>query len=112
MLPRRFHRLSRRFLVFVPAGLAVHDHVVLVETAMFRWSAIRAVDQALSGTDALDLTARALGSALEVRLVADDAVIVVGRGPRQASTVRTSAFLCSPTLLAGALREASLRRGA
>jgi hypothetical protein len=34
-LGRRYHRLSRRWLVLVPAGLVIHDHVVLAETAMF-----------------------------------------------------------------------------
>ena len=32
--PRRWHQLSRRWLVFVPAGLVVHDPVVLAETLM------------------------------------------------------------------------------
>lgn len=34
VLPRRFHRFSRRWLVWVPAGIVLHDHVVLAETAM------------------------------------------------------------------------------
>ena len=48
VLPRRFHLLSRRFLVFVPAGLALHDHLVLAETAMFRWRAVRSFTRALA----------------------------------------------------------------
>jgi hypothetical protein len=110
VLPRRFHRLSRRFLVFVPAGLALHDHVVLVETAMFRWPAVGAVERAMASTGALDLTAGALGPALEVRLAAVDTVVVAGRD-RAATSVRTSGVLCSPTLLDAALAEAARRRG-
>ncbi len=35
-VPLRLHRLSRRWLVAVPAGLVVHDHLVLAETFMVR----------------------------------------------------------------------------
>ena len=34
LLPRRWHQLSRRWLVSVPAGLVVHDPVVLADTLM------------------------------------------------------------------------------
>ena len=34
LLPRRWHQLSRRWLVMVPAGLVVHDPVVLADTLM------------------------------------------------------------------------------
>jgi hypothetical protein len=34
LLPRRWHQLTRRWLVAVPAGLVVHDPVVLAETLM------------------------------------------------------------------------------
>ena len=36
VFPRRWHLLSRRWLVFVPAGVVVHDRVVLAETLMLR----------------------------------------------------------------------------
>lgn len=44
LLPRRFHRYSRRWLVSVPAGLVIHDHVVLTETAMFPTRQITSID--------------------------------------------------------------------
>ena len=34
LLPRRWHQLSRRWLVLVPAGIVVHDPVVLADTLM------------------------------------------------------------------------------
>lgn len=43
-LPRRFHRYARRWLVEVPAGLVVHDHVILTETAMFPRRIVTGVD--------------------------------------------------------------------
>ena len=112
VLPRRFHLLSRRFLVFVPAGLVVHDHLVLAETAMFRWIEVRSVERALSDTSALDLTGGALGAALEVRLDGEQTVVrAIGRA-RTPTTVATPAFLCRPTLLDDALAEAATRRAA
>ena len=110
VLPRRFHLLSRRFLVFVPAGLALHDHLVLSETAMFRWRAIRSFARALAGTEALDLTGGSLGAAVEVGLREPEAVVCRGRRPGESDAVRTSAFLCRPTLLADAVAEAERRR--
>ena len=49
-------------------GCVVHDHLVLAETALFRWIEVRSVERALSGTTALDLTGGALGAAVEVAL--------------------------------------------
>lgn len=67
-LARRLHRLSRRWLVFVPAGIVVHDHVVLAETAMFRMDALAGCGLAAAGTEAADFTGNALGPAVEFRL--------------------------------------------
>ncbi|MEQ1703511.1 MAG: hypothetical protein ABMA25_25675, partial [Ilumatobacteraceae bacterium] len=36
LLARRFHRFSRRWLVIVPAGLVIHDQVVLGETLLLQ----------------------------------------------------------------------------
>jgi len=112
VLPRRFHQLSRRFLVFVPAGLALHDHLVLAETAMFRWRAVERFERALSGTGALDLTAGALGPAIELGLVDMDTIVRLGDRPGRSETVHVRSMLCAPTLTAAALREAARRRPA
>ena len=112
VLPRRFHLLSRRFLVFVPAGLVVHDHLVLTETALFRWIEVRSVERALSGTTALDLTGGALGAALEVTLDGEQTVVRATGRARTPVVVATPAFLCRPTLLDDALAEAASRRAA
>ena len=110
VLPRRFHVLSRRFLVFVPAGLALHDHLVLAETAMFRWRAVRSFTRALATTEALDLTSGSLGAAVEVNLREPETVVRKGRRPGDSTAVRTGAFLCRPTLLDGAVAEGERRQ--
>ena len=109
VLPRRFHLLSRRFLVFVPAGLAVHDHLVLGETAMFKWRTVQSFARALASTEALDLTGGSLGAAVEVALRTPETVVRRGRRPDESTTVRTAAFLCRPTLLDDAVAEAERR---
>ena len=42
-LPRRWHQLSRRWLVFVPAGLVVHDPVVLADSLLLQRSRVRRI---------------------------------------------------------------------
>ena len=107
VLPRRFHRLSRRFLVFVPAGLVIHDHMVLSETALFRWANVRSVERALADTEALDLTGGALGPAVEVVLGGMETVVRAGRRPGQTSAVHARALLCSPTLIDAVIAQAA-----
>ena len=65
-LPSRWHQLSRRWLVLVPAGLALHDPVVLGETLMLRRSEVAWIRLAPADTDAADLTGPATGHAIEV----------------------------------------------
>ena len=66
---RSMHTLARRWLVFVPNGLVVHDPLVLVEPVLLRRADVRSLGPAPADTAALDLTRGALGLALEVRLV-------------------------------------------
>ena len=70
LLPRRWHQLSRRWLVFVPAGLVVHDPVVLADTLMLH--APRSPDRPRRrpgpGAGAADLTGPTPGSGVEITL--------------------------------------------
>lgn len=75
ILPRRFHRFSRRWIVLVPAGVVLHDHVVLAETAMFARPTIRAVSVSDRSDDAADLSGRCRGTGVAVEL--DDFETVV-----------------------------------
>lgn len=74
-LPRRFHRFARRWIVLVPAGVVLHDHVVLAETAMFGRPTIRAVTLTARSDDAADLSGRCRGTGVEV--VLDDFETIV-----------------------------------
>ena len=98
MFARRCHRLARRFAVFVPAGFALHDHLALSETAMFRRHEIATFDLARADTEALDLTAAALGPAIELGL--HEMAMVVRAGTfkqRQGTGVHVKSLLFAPS---------------
>ena len=76
VLPRRFHRFSRRWLVSVPAGLVIHDHVVLAETAMFMNNAIIEIGVDLAPSEAADLSGKCSGVGLLIALKDFDTVVL------------------------------------
>lgn len=73
-LPRRFHRFSRRWLVYVPAGLVVHDHVALAETAMFSSNDVKRVEP-IDRTDEADLSAGCRRTGVAIELADFDTVV-------------------------------------
>jgi hypothetical protein len=96
---RALHRLSRRWLVFVPAGIVLHDPVVLGEALLFPRRMVRSLGPAARDSTATDVTGRALGLVLEVQLT-------------EASKVRsedTDRLLFSPARPGALLREARER---
>jgi hypothetical protein len=106
---RALHRMARRWLVFVPAGFVVHDHLVLAEPMLFPRSLVTAIGIAAKDTHATDLTAGALGVALEARL-AEATSIAPARRDRAVDTVEITTFLVSPSRPGAALLEARRRR--
>ena len=76
LVPRRLHRLARRWLVIVPAGIVVHDHLVLAETMMVRRSQTRDVAVAGANGEAADLTGGVLGRRIIVSMSEADKVIL------------------------------------
>jgi hypothetical protein len=107
LVARGAHRLSRRWLVFVPAGLVVHDHVVLADTVMLRRSLVVAIGLAPPGSDAADLTGGALGPALEVTLHEHVTVALVGRPGRAPTPIHLRGFLVSASRPGRVLRHAA-----
>lgn len=94
---QRLHRLSRRWLVLVPAGLVVHDHMVLAETAMFQKGELASASLALEGTEAANLTGTALGPVVEVRLRAMSTVVLAAPPRGQTRALHVQSVLLSPT---------------
>lgn len=109
-LPSRWHRLSRRWLVLVPAGLALHDPIVLGETLMIHRAEVVRIRLAPADTDAADLTGQATGNAIEVQTAAVvTALLAPSRLQPRGRAIHLTAFLASPTRPGSALRTASRR---
>jgi hypothetical protein len=110
VLVRALHGLSRRWVVFVPAGLVLHDGLAVVDPVLFPKKIVESVDLAPAGTDSLDLTKGALGPAVE--LVLKEKVPMVLTVPRRpAGEPGASArLLFSPTRPGAVLAEAARRR--
>ncbi|MEY4009700.1 MAG: hypothetical protein RLZZ93_392 [Actinomycetota bacterium] len=75
-VPLRLHRLSRRWLVAVPAGLVVHDHLVLAETFMVRRNHLGPVTLARAAGDEADLTGAVPGRRVTVSMTQPDKVVL------------------------------------
>jgi hypothetical protein len=96
---RALHRLSRRWLVFVPAGVVLHDPVVLGEAVLFPKRMVRSLGPAPADTSATDVTGRALGLVLELQL----------NEPNTVRGEKTDRLLFSPARPGALLREARER---
>jgi hypothetical protein len=107
---RVLHTLARRWLVFVPTGVVVHDPLTLVDPVLLRRATVRSFGPAPADTDALDLTGGASGLALEVRLTEPVSLLPVA--PRQTPTELTgvTALIVTPSRPGRALAEARRRR--
>jgi hypothetical protein len=108
---RRCHQLTRRFAVILPAGVVLHDHLVLADTALFRRGTVTGIGLAPAGTEAADLTGRALGLAVEVRLTELATVVMAGTlRERQGQAIHIRSAIFTPSRPGRLLAEAA-RRG-
>jgi hypothetical protein len=110
VLLRSLHGLSRRWVVFVPAGLVLHDPLALVDPVLFRRQDVDSLHLAPAATDALDLTQHALGIAVELRLRQPAELLLRRPGQVGGETTRTPALLFTPSRPGAVLAEAARRR--
>ena len=75
-IPQRLHRLARRWLVLVPVGIVVHDHLVLYETIMAPSAKILSVTRTSQVGEAADLTGGVIGDRLTIALTEADKVVL------------------------------------
>jgi hypothetical protein len=110
LLTPRWHRLSRRWLVLVPAGLVVHDPVVLADTLMVRMNQLVGLRLAPADTEAADLTGPASGFAIEVQ-ASETVTTVFAFTPKEPNgrAIHMTGFLISPSRPGEALRTAAAR---
>jgi hypothetical protein len=111
---RALHRLSRRWLVFVPAGIVVHDHLTLAEPVLFPRRLLLRFGPAPAGTaeTALDLTGGAAGLVLELCLTEPVELALAGRRPPEERTIAADRLLVTPSRPGAVGREAQRRRTA
>lgn len=99
-LPVRLHRLSRRWLVKVPAGWVVHDDVVLSENLLIKTHDVVSMSLALEGSEAIDLTGMTRGVPIEVQLREMTDVRLTSLAAKLLKTVdalHVKAFLVAPS---------------
>ena len=106
---RALHHLHRRWIVLVPAGFVLHDHLALADPTLLPRDALASVGPASADTDAHDLTQAARGMALEVRCREPHDLRPASRDG-SAEVVVTEAFLCAPARPDAVLAEAKRRR--
>jgi hypothetical protein len=110
---RALHGLARRWIVFVPAGIVLHDPMTTLDPFLCRQGtinrlgALRAGDS-MEGEGTLDATQRASGIVLEARL--DDPVQVIPARPRDIEVLTVDRVLFCPTRPGRMLEEAESRQ--
>jgi hypothetical protein len=110
LLLRGMHDLSRRWAVMVPAGLVLHDPMTVVDPVLFRRQSVTRLGPALEGTDALDLTQKSPGLALELALDEEAQLALVRPGHKLGPTTKARRILFTPTQPGALLDEAGHRR--
>jgi hypothetical protein len=110
VLIRALHGLSRRWVVFVPAGLVLHDPMAIADPVLFQRRVIETLRPAPAGSDSLDLTQRAVGLALELVLREKVPMVLVRPGNRAGEAGASARLLFTPTRPGAVLRDAESRR--
>ena len=75
-IPHRLHRLSRRWLVLVPAGVVIHDHLVLAETIMTPRNKIASLALVGPESESADFTGGVLGPRIAIELRQADKIVL------------------------------------
>lgn len=107
---RALHALSRRWFVFVPAGVVLHDTHALLDPVLFQRKVVEALRLAPADTDSLDLTKGAPGLAVELVLREKVPMVLTVPGRRGGESGSSARLLFSPTRPGAVLTEAAARR--
>ena len=111
LLLKSLHNLSRRWAVFVPAGIVLHDPLVLFDPMLFRRQDVTALRAAPHRDPAyLDLSQRAPGLGLEMEVDPPTTVTLLKPGRREGVAVHATGLRFTPTRPGAVLEEARRRR--
>ena len=84
--------------MIVPAGVVIHDHVVLAETLMVPKGNLRRCGLAYADTEALDLSGPAGGHLLEITVVEmEKPILAPTRAEPKGKAFHAAAFLIAPS---------------
>ena len=84
LLLKSLHNLSRRWAIFVPAGVVIHDPIVLFDPLLFPRQAVAALHPGGSrNPDYLDLSQRAPGLGVEMELAEPLTITMLRPGRRE-----------------------------
>jgi hypothetical protein len=110
LLGPRWHRLSLRWFVLVPAGVVIHDPVVLADTFPLRTAQVASIGLASADTQAADLTGPASGYAVEIATTESvTAVFAFTPAEPNGKAIHLRSFLIAPSRPGRALRSAQAR---
>lgn len=111
LLLKSIHNLARRWAVFVPAGMVLHDPVVLFDPTLFSRQAITAFRPATAAdTGSYDLSQRAPGLAIQVELAEMTTITLLKPGRREGVAIHAGGLRFTPTRPGAVLEEARRRR--
>ena len=105
-IPKRLHRLARRWLVLVPVGIVVHDHLVLRETIMAHSGKISSVTRTSLVGEAADLTGGVFGDRITIVLAEADKVVlsaITAKALGTTEALHVKMFCIAPRRLTAAL---------
>jgi hypothetical protein len=110
---RALHQLSKRWLVFVPAGIVLVDRSALLDALLVQRHVVSSIRLAGEDSTAADLSVGAVGLQVEIRLSTADSIIPTP--PRRdrhkvIEPIDVTAVRCTPSRPAWVLDEAKVRR--
>lgn len=94
---RSLHSLTRRWLVFVPAGVVLHDHLAVQDPVLLRRRALAGFGPARQGSDALDLSQGAAGLLLELSMSQPITLSAPAKRKSSNQEVQAGAVLIAPS---------------
>ena len=106
---RALLRLAKRWLVFVPAGVVLHDHLALSDPVLFPKRQIDHIGPERTVSSAWDLTLGAAGLALEIALNEEADLGRSRRGRGLGEVVKADAVLISPSRPGAVIAEGQER---
>ena len=94
---RSLHSLTRRWLVFVPTGVVLHDHMAVQDPVLLRRRAVADLGPARRGSEALDLSKGAAGLILELTMAQQATLSPPQRRGDKPGEVQAGALLIAPS---------------